>query len=82
MSEKSFELSEEQAKKLENYAMNLRAYHALIGSKMCEIQRNMKQANEFEDEFNQVQEEIAKELKIPRGERITWNLKDKKVEII
>lgn len=77
----TFDLTDDHVKILNQHAMNLRAFHAAIGSQLCEIMKNVQSAVQIEENITQIQEDIAKELGVPRANRLNWDLNQKKVEI-
>jgi hypothetical protein len=80
--EKTFNLTDEQVSILDQNAQALRSYHAVIGEQFCELMKSFSQAASLEKNIESLQNEIAKELKLPRAGRINWNLLSKTVEIV
>jgi len=77
-----FLLSDKQAEILRQHASALNSYYAGIGAQFCEIMENIKQTGAIRENINQLQEDIAKELGMPRADRINWDLDRKIVEIV
>jgi len=77
-----FELTDQQAGILQQQARALNSYYSGIGAQFCELLENVKQVESLRKNIVQLQEDIAKELNIPRAGRINWNLDGKFVEIV
>lgn len=77
-----FNLSDKQVNILRQHANALNSYYAGIGAQYCELMDNVKQVESIRSSISQLQEDIAKELNLPRADRISWNLDSKTVEII
>ena len=77
-----FELDDKQAEILRQHARALNSYYSGIGAQFCELMENVKQVETIRNNINQLQEDIAKELNMPRGDRINWTLDEKFVDNI
>ena len=77
-----YDLSEKHAELLKNQAGLLNSYYAGIGAQFCELMENMEQAKALRNNIRQLQEDIAKEMGLPRANRINWKLYENKVEIL
>lgn len=77
-----FELDDKQAGILRQHASALNSYYSGIGAQFCELMENVKQVETIRKNISQLQEDIAKELSLPRADRINWNLDEKFVEIV
>lgn len=77
-----FELTDQHTDILRQHASALNSYYSGIGAQLCELIDNVKQVEAIRNNINQLQEDIAKELSIPRADRINWNLDKKFVEIV
>lgn len=77
-----YELTDEHVEILSSYTKSLRSYYAGIGAQLCELLKNVDQAHSIEKTLESIQEDIAKEIKLPRSNRLNWNLDKKQVEVI
>ena len=80
--EQVYHLTDEQVRILDQNANMLRNYQAIIGAQFCEILKNVAQATALEKNIESLQNDIAKELKLPRADRINWNLPEKIVQVV
>ncbi len=77
-----FELTDNHAEVLIQHASSLQGFYAMIGQQTCELLKGINQASSIEKTIDELQNDIARELKVPRANRISWNLAKKYVEVI
>jgi len=77
-----YPLNETQVEILNHHAFALQNFYVLIGQQFCELMNNVSQTKEIEKNINDLQEDIAKELGLPRANKLAWNLSKKYVEVI
>jgi len=77
----SFKLKDEHVEILGQHASALQNYYAMIGQQVCEVIKHVEQASSIEKAIEELQNDIAKELKVPRANRLAWNLGKKILEV-
>lgn len=77
-----FELNDEHIKKLEKYSETLNYYYRAIGKMNVQLQQMIKRTDNIEQDMNKLQEDICKELKIPRADKLLWDLNNKKISVV
>lgn len=78
----SFDLEDKHVELLSRYSYSLKSYYISVGSQLCKLLQNVDQAQSLEKTLETLQDDISKELKLPRGERLNWLLEEKKVEVV
>jgi len=78
----TFQLADEHVEILGQHGIALQNFYAMIGQQLCEILKNVNQASSIEQTIEELQNDIAKELKVPRANRLSWNLAQKTLEVI
>lgn len=82
MEEERFTLTEDHVEVLRKHAVALQSYHSVVGQQFCELMKNVEQAKTIEHNINTIQEDIAKELGVPRSDRLIWDLNNNYVEVM
>ena len=74
-------LEDRHVEMLEQQFDILQSYYVNLGSALCDILEQFESAKALRRNIAALQEDICRELRVPRAERILWRLNRKCLEI-
>lgn len=74
-------LTEEQKEALQQQVNILQNFYMHIGSTFCDLMESMSTVKSIRKNLEELQEDITKDLGVPRADRLNWNLKTGYVEV-